>query len=319
MIIDEDYFNSYDEFLNALKPNGKLNKVISIYVFRGQAEDWPLIPTSLRLENKEILSKYTVEQFKQNKDFAFRYAEYYLLREFYKNANSSGIKLPASPFPEYDYIMEHNPANFILTANKKWLPKELAEVAALAQHYGVMTRLLDWSFDINVALYFAAEGAVNQAVKTNIIKGDNLIIWMLASANLESIYSLNKPKAPPIRFVIPSYYDNPNICAQKGVLTYWETPMETKENFWQTDVSVEPLDKLLNDFDYLGYGDKQAVMYKLHIPSSESLTILKHLSSNNYNAATIFPGYYGAAKKIEEDRMILEAEKIFNQELTLQK
>ena len=41
-----------------------------------------------------------------------------------------------------------------------WLPEDLYELAGLAQHYGVPTRLLDWSQDIFVSFTNVAQNKI---------------------------------------------------------------------------------------------------------------------------------------------------------------
>ena len=72
---------------------------------------------------------------------------------------------------------------------------------------------------------------------------------------------------------------------------------------------------MLSKFEYESEDTKGLpALNKIKIPISESLTILKHVSSLGYNAATMFPGYYGAKQKIDEDIMIKYAEPIFEKE-----
>lgn len=47
--------------------------------------------------------------------------------------------------------------------NPKWWPNEkFREVISLAQHYGLPTRFLDWSYDYKSALYFALKDIVEK-------------------------------------------------------------------------------------------------------------------------------------------------------------
>ena len=51
MIIKDLPFKSYSDFLNELKPNGSITKMLKTFVFRGLARDFDLIPLSFRSNN----------------------------------------------------------------------------------------------------------------------------------------------------------------------------------------------------------------------------------------------------------------------------
>lgn len=328
MKITELNYNSYNDFLDDLKPNQKLNKLQNNYIFRGQAKDWPLIPSALRPQNRANLLNIGFINDKnedlintEQSEFTYRFAEYSYLINFYKNANINGLKFPKNPFTSYEYSTPDliNITDFLnVVCYNEWLPDTLEDIAALAQHYEVPTRLLDWSFDINVALYFASYKAMEIIVENQNLTplDDCIVVWALAYSNLEKIKKSRPELSPPIKFVIPEYSCNPNLCAQKGILSYWKT--FTNSNDSESYYSTKALDYLLKNFEcnlpeYLN----EPVMYKIKLPVKESAKILKHISYTGYNASKIFPGYYGASKKINEDIMIKQTLFIINNEKNL--
>ncbi len=76
----------------------------------------------------------------------------------------------------------------------------------------------------------------------------------------------------PLKFVVPSYSENPNINAQKGVLTYWE--LHYKEKFFDSlsnHVDRTPIDQLI-----IQYGEEKGnirvpLLYKIKVPMSYCL------------------------------------------------
>lgn len=323
MKITELDYDSYNDFLNDLKPNQKLNKLQNNYIFRGQGKDWPLIPLALRPEktanllNIGLINEKNEDLIKEeHSEFSYRFAELSYLINFYKNANTTGLKFPKNPFSSYDYSTPDlvNKSDYLnVVCYNEWLPDDLEDVAALAQHYDVPTRLLDWSFDINVALYFASCKAVEIMVESQslTVLDDYIVIWALAYSDLEKMKKSKPNLSPPIKFVIPEYSYNPNLCAQKGILSYWKT--FNKSNAPENYSISKTLDSLLKDFEckipeYLN----TTVMYKIKLPVKESAKILDHISRIGFNASKIFPGYYGASKKIKEDIMIKQALLIIN-------
>jgi len=88
-------------------------------VYRGESnKDWKCLPKIDRLEAKQILDerKWNRDQYEQ-----------WLIQEFKKRARPH---LTTVPETEYEWL-------------------------ALGQHYGLVTRLLDWSYNPLIALYFA--------------------------------------------------------------------------------------------------------------------------------------------------------------------
>lgn len=323
MIVKKIELYSYEQLLDFLKPGNALNVIYDNTIYRGQAIDWELTPLALRKEKQKSFYDFFDNNF-LNKfhetEILHRLVEHNYLSQFFKYANNVGLKLPKSSFKNVKYTDFSNLKTLNELASCEWITEDLAEIAALAQHYGVPTRLLDWSFDIYVALYFASINAVKMIVNSELenykdINTNYLIIWVLPHDLLEAEIDLNPSEAPPIRFVIPNYSNNPNICAQKGILSYWKSPIiNIQDSDTFDNVCFEPLDALFRNYKYdfiTEEGLEMTSLFKFQIPISESLTILKHVSSLGYNAATMFPGYYGVKQKIDEDILIQYAEPIF--------
>lgn len=85
-------------------------------------------------------------------------AETAILRQFYKISNRNGLFTPPTERWFKDDI--HLVTNQFVVADRhedeEWLPKELLELAALAQHYGIPTRLMDWTHDALTACFSLA-------------------------------------------------------------------------------------------------------------------------------------------------------------------
>jgi hypothetical protein len=90
-----------------------------------------------------------------------------------------------------------------------WPPDELISLMALAQHYGVPTRLLDWTRNPFIAAYFAAIGAHESAEK--------ICVWALSGVYEEIQNILVGLPARKLFVVSAPASDNPNLQAQRWV------------------------------------------------------------------------------------------------------
>ena len=105
----------------------------------------------------------------------------------------------------------------------------------------------------------------------------------------------------PIKFVVPSYHDNPNINAQKGVLSYVEVDKEPLYRF-QTDnnnpIDSTPLDKYILS---LCDGRDETLLYRFEIPIADCGKAISAVWELGYNAARLFPGFNGVTAYLDEE------------------
>jgi hypothetical protein len=115
-------FLSFDYLINnPMSAISFVSKFETSGIFRGQAENWPLVPSSYRRVSEPI------DESQKNSLQAEFISHNYQLEEFCKIANQQVVNFPQSKI----------------------------EQTIIAQHYGIETPFLDWTTNILVAAYFA--------------------------------------------------------------------------------------------------------------------------------------------------------------------
>jgi hypothetical protein len=154
------------------------------------------------------------------------------------------------------------------------------QVAAYAQHYGVPTALLDWSFDPWIAAYFAAEDFL---LKTN----DDIAVWALDC-------SVVKAKVRDLKIVEVPHYNFDFLHAQNGVLTYYADGFN---RFLQNGCWFS-LEQVLAE--YRGnFGDTNPLR-KITLPSKYAKDVIRLLFKHGKTAAHIRPTYEYVATAVEQ-------------------
>ena len=202
------YFETYEissveEAINLIAIYGKYNNIDNSYVFRGHKDiNYQLLPTSKRMENKEhlwLLSGIKPLDEQSELECLQIIVEYNVLKNFYNLSDGSGLNVP-----HVDKLRINIDVNIESSLNLKtdeWISDDLMEIAGLAQHYGLPTRLLDWTYDYKIALYFATSGIYD----SNEYNKD-CVVWAI---NYQYFNSLKQTdKNIPLNFYRPSYFGN---------------------------------------------------------------------------------------------------------------
>ncbi len=182
-----------------------------------------------------------------------------------------------------------------------------------AQHFGVPTRLLDWTANPLVALYFAccsnphANGKIYilhpdfYAQITNKNDKNNMMDKILKDEVYKTIWEKKKTFSYPVIFK-PYYFDK-RMSAQSSWFMVWGEKKTT-------------LDKIIEELEIDGKGSshfrkrdsngvtivttkEDTALSTIVIPSENKNTILHELNRVNINKATLFPGLDGIGASVE--------------------
>jgi hypothetical protein len=256
----------------------------------------------------------------QRKDGNRSFLEWACVSLFYRYANQQALPLP--PLPAYlhnllirsfDEAIPYVPYKEVL--GEQWPPRDLWPMIGLAQHYGVNTRLLDWTRSPRVAAYFAATSGLSNWKKT----GDDscrIAVWRCMSSSLDGTAMFSPPRVKGgfdtkcrVFVVDVPYAGNPNLAAQSGrfTLTFVDKDHPTLKVDSPLDEVVSCVRQSLAD-DKLApilFGDQDKPLFtKVTLPASQSAGLLSLLQNAGVDASRIFPGFAGCADAIREACLI---------------
>lgn len=166
---------------------------------------------------------------------------------------------------------------------------------ALAQHHGLPTRLLDWTYSPYVALHFATadiehyeQDAVVWALKYETLKqylpdplrkklteeGSNSFTTEMLSGSYQDLIELSKSKEEFVVAFEPPSLDA-RIVNQYGIFTF-----------------MAHAHSLLNEW----LEDKPDLYFRIRIPAERKWEFRDKLDQVNINERVLFPGYEGLSK-----------------------
>jgi hypothetical protein len=269
--IRELRFSNAREMLLALNPLSGLFEDPSRWIYRGHADGaWRLLPSFHRDELWKRLTRrpeaFVPSETPEEQRVTL---EKELYRRFVVAIDAGGLRVPGGL----------QVGSLLDRVGDPWPSRHFLPVLALAQHYGLPTRLLDWSRQARVAAYFAAQPS----------DADELVIWAL---DADYISEQHIAFRPTIKVAVTARADNANLHAQSGLFTFYRRSPD----------QLRTVDEVVSHALSTDWKEDAArcVMRKFVLDARERTRMLALLTLDGVSALTMFPSYSGAAQSVVE-------------------
>jgi hypothetical protein len=296
-------FESATGFLDALSPYSMWGRRPDWWLFRGQGDaTWELQPSAFRRLSSFDYGRGPYAPKATHREQIVQ--EALIMRLFVSGINEQGGELPTDAafgltnWEQIDEIVGAAAPEEGPLPDAIWPPAGLRQLFALGQHYGLPTRLLDWTERGKVAAYFAAEAA--QRMRERGSEPPCIAVWAYRYAHDNEIDFWDGSDWQPLIVRVPRSR-NPNLHAQGGVFTVVVNPNIRPGD----DAMIPPLDRLITERAVrLGERPRDVpLLYQLRLPSDQAGELLRLLRYEHISSTYLFPGYDGVMRGITERRL----------------
>jgi hypothetical protein len=300
--LQETALNTAEAFVAALRlTDPRWEPEPTMWCFRGEDRLYPkgIMPSALR---PGAFARWHVAMVPHDP----KREEWLVTQEFMHAIDEAGLEVPHDSHAIRD-IRELFRIVFDEGTNEivNWPPGQLLGILALAQHYGIPTRLVDWSWKPLVAAYAAAAGPAlgRDPGGAAYAPNEQLVVWAMQGFWIPFVQF--GPAPHRFSVVTTPKASNPNLAAQSGLFTLDREPsadvgfQDVIEAALRPNLPLfaEGLEKMF------GFAPRfLPFMHRFTLPHSEAGRLLRILALEGVSAATVYPGHKGVAQSLWEKR-----------------
>ncbi len=272
-------FDTARELLDHLSP---LNPIWhrTRYIFRGQPDDgYKLTPAVCRTGRGSFAYGSPRKEFNETTSDQVDF-EFEVIKRFLGGCDRAGLTVPG--YSEQVKREIEKQTRLLPDSFLPWPPERFYEIMAVAQHYDVPTRLLDWTERSFVACYFAASSAKFELETTTMPR---IAIWALDTTFADEWKTVKIIRTPG--------GTSRNQAAQSGLFTTHNITTYGGSDKYQSEALED-----VQEIYYATSSDKSLI--KMTLPVSEAPELLELCSKFGVDGSTLFPGYNGVAKMVRD-------------------
>lgn len=282
-LIKIKYFDKAEDFLNTLRKSNDIwwnENGNCEWIFRGigNANDWKLIPNAWRKHNNKLEPLYQklkelpfVEyecQEQPREPYMWLNAELEAIHQFIHEASRKGHNVDIEHI-NYSPLFHKN-----LFGGREW--GKYKKCAPIAQHHGIPTRLLDWTYNPLFACFFASSEQFTD------INSESLCVWAF---NTEIKPEINtEVNGLPINPIIIKQepYKNKYLYSQEGLFMEFGNA----EHFYNENNRWPSLEDYV---DQPCISSDKEILIKHVLPSTERIRLCQLLDREGASLSALMP------------------------------
>lgn len=257
-------------------------------IFRGHGSEWfNLCPSAFRKSPSFQNDQLSEADISRHVHF-----ELALLNSFLLGCGASGIPVPNDTSALRAKLNGRKLDVALFNEVDDWPSADAFPLLATAQHHGVPTCLLDWTKRSYVAAYFAASQALRELEWDDLNKPEKkptkLVVWSLST--------IHNRKWKLVKYIEAQGFVSVNRAAQDGVFT--ATSLEAIKQRGFKGSHLENIEEM-----YRLSPKGIPLLGRYSLPVSESAHLLELCAVFGVKGSTLFPGYEGVAREVEDMRL----------------